>query len=98
MGPKLRLRWILVGVAALGVAALMAFMLAPRPIEIDTGTVLQGPIAETVADQGVARVREAGERAAAGLPPLPADEEVRRALALQLEGSGPAAAGVGRPR
>lgn len=31
-------------------------------------------------------------------PPLPADEEVRRALALQPEGSGPAALGVGRPR
>lgn len=59
MAPKLRLRWFLVAAAALGVAALMAFMLRPRAIEVDTGMVVQGPIAEAVADQGVARVREA---------------------------------------
>lgn len=56
---KFRLRWVLVAVLALGVAALLAFMFAPRPLEVDTAKVVTGPIAETVADQGVARVREA---------------------------------------
>lgn len=56
---KLRLRWVLIAVLALGVAALLAFMFAPRPLEVDTAEVVTGPIAETVADQGVARVREA---------------------------------------
>lgn len=46
----------------------------------------------------VARVREASERAVAGLPPLPAGEEVRRALALQPEGDDPVDLGAGLPR
>lgn len=59
MTPQRRLRWILIGLAGLAVAVMLGFMFAPRPVEVDVARVVEGPIAETVADQGVARVREA---------------------------------------
>jgi HlyD family secretion protein len=40
-------------------AATLGLLLAPRPAAVDLETVRVGPIAETVADQGSARVREA---------------------------------------
>lgn len=52
-------RWAL-GLAAVGgVAAALALMFAPRPVAVDVGVVARGPIAETVADQGYAQVRDA---------------------------------------
>ena len=59
MNQKRRLRWVLIGGVALGLAGLLAFMFAPRPLDVETARVVVGPIAETVADQGAARVREA---------------------------------------
>ena len=59
MNQKRRLRWVLIGGVALGLAGLLAFMFAPRPLDVETARVVVGPIAETVADQGSARVREA---------------------------------------
>lgn len=44
--------------AALAIAAVV-MLLAPRPVEVGTAVVSIGPIAESVADQGYARVREA---------------------------------------
>ncbi|MFZ5719729.1 MAG: efflux RND transporter periplasmic adaptor subunit [Pseudomonadota bacterium] len=52
-------RWTLIGGGALLVAVVFALLLAPRPVPVDAGAVVRGPIAETVADQGMARVREA---------------------------------------
>lgn len=58
MASKAQIRWLVVaGLFAAG-AALAAFLLAPRPLTVDAGTVGRGPIAETVADQGWARVRQ----------------------------------------
>ncbi|MCR5881062.1 FtsX-like permease family protein [Phenylobacterium sp. J367] len=52
-------RWGLgLAIAAL-VATVLALLFAPRPVEVDAASVRRGPIAETVADQGYARVREA---------------------------------------
>lgn len=52
-------RWMLIGAAALAVAVTLGLLLAPRPVAVDAAQVAVGPIAETVADQGFARVREA---------------------------------------
>lgn len=52
-------RWGLGALAAVVVAAMLALLLAPRPVAVDTGVVRLGPIADSVADQGAARVREA---------------------------------------
>lgn len=52
-------RWALGGAGLAVVVATLAFLLAPRPVEVQAGRVVRGPIAEAVADQGVARVREA---------------------------------------
>lgn len=59
MKPRKWAKWA-IGLAVAGaVAATLALLLAPRPVEVETARVLVGPIAETVADQGYARVREA---------------------------------------
>lgn len=52
-------RWALGIVAAAVVAATLWLLLAPRPVDVDVGVVRLGPIADSVSDQGVARVREA---------------------------------------
>ncbi|MBS0362937.1 MAG: efflux transporter periplasmic adaptor subunit, partial [Proteobacteria bacterium] len=53
------LRWTLLAVVIAVVAAVGVLMLAPRPVAVDEAAVRTGPIAESVADQGTARVREA---------------------------------------
>jgi len=52
-------RWALAGAVILVVAAALGLLLAPRPVPVDVQAVGRGPIAETVSDQGVARVRHA---------------------------------------
>jgi HlyD family secretion protein len=52
-------RWLLGGGIVLALAATVALLLWPRPAAVDLASVTQGPISETVADQGFARVREA---------------------------------------
>ncbi|MGZ5986041.1 MAG: efflux RND transporter periplasmic adaptor subunit, partial [Caulobacteraceae bacterium] len=39
-------------------AGAIAFLLAPRPLNVETGAVGRGPVAETVSDQGWARARQ----------------------------------------
>lgn len=58
--PKVRIvRWVLgATVAAIAVTG-FALLFAPRPVEVETRPVARGPIAETVSDQGYAKVREA---------------------------------------
>lgn len=53
------IRWLVIGVLGAIVAGLLIFVFWPRPIDVETAQVRLGPIAETVADQGTARVREA---------------------------------------
>ena len=47
----------------LGLASLLlvaiGLLFVPRPVEVDSALVSQGPISETLSDQGVAKVREA---------------------------------------
>ena len=52
-------RWALGGGAAAMAGTALLLLLAPRPVSVDVQPVRRGPIAETVSDQGVARVREA---------------------------------------
>jgi HlyD family secretion protein len=52
-------RWGLGGAVLAIVAATLFLLFAPRPVPVDLATVSRGPIAETVADQGYARAREA---------------------------------------
>lgn len=47
-----------VGLASLVLVAI-GLMFIPRPVDVDSTLVAEGPIAETVSDQGVAKVREA---------------------------------------
>jgi HlyD family secretion protein len=57
MARKTTVRWlILLALAAAGTGAI-AFLLMPRPLLVETGTVGRGPVAETVSDQGWARAR-----------------------------------------
>jgi HlyD family secretion protein len=58
MVRKVNVRWIVLTGLALAAAALLAFLFWPRALLVDTATVRTGPIAETVSDQGVARVRQ----------------------------------------
>lgn len=52
-------RWLLGGAVALLLASAAALLLWPRPAPVEVAVVAEGPIAETIADQGFARVREA---------------------------------------
>lgn len=52
-------RWALGGAALFALLATFGLLLAPRPAPVELATVQEGPISETVADQGSARVREA---------------------------------------
>lgn len=54
-----QMRWIVVGALGLGLVVLIAWLFAPRPISVEEAEVTVGPIAESVSDQGAARVREA---------------------------------------
>lgn len=58
MGRHWARRLLIGGLVAVAVAAI-ALLLAPRPVAVEAGRALVGPIDETVADQGEARVREA---------------------------------------
>jgi HlyD family secretion protein len=56
---KTQIRWLVVGTLGFVAAGLLVFLFWPRPVEVDAAQVRTGPIAETVADQGMARVRQA---------------------------------------
>ena len=59
MMTKVRLRWVVVSALGVIAASLLVWLFRPRPIDVDTAQVRLGPIADTVADQGMARVRQA---------------------------------------
>jgi HlyD family secretion protein len=59
MARKAHIRWIVLSALALIGAAILTFLFWPRPLQVEAAAVARGPIAETVADQGVARVRQA---------------------------------------
>jgi HlyD family secretion protein len=52
-------RWIVTGGVAIVATSGLVFLLWPRPLDVDAAMVRNGPLAETVSDQGVARVRQA---------------------------------------
>ncbi|MDE2487190.1 MAG: efflux transporter periplasmic adaptor subunit, partial [Alphaproteobacteria bacterium] len=52
-------RWAVVGAAAAVAVGALVLLLVPRPVPVDVGQTRVGPIAETVADEGYARVRDA---------------------------------------
>lgn len=54
-----QIRWIVVAIVLAALAGTVAWLFAPRPIAVDVAQVARGPIVESVADQGAARVREA---------------------------------------
>lgn len=56
---KAQARRVVLGALALIAASVLVFLFSPRPTEVDRALVRLGPIAETVADQGKARVRQA---------------------------------------
>jgi HlyD family secretion protein len=56
---KAQIRWLVVGALSLIAVGLLVFLFWPRPVEVDAAQVRNGPIAETVSDQGMARVRQA---------------------------------------
>ena len=59
MTGRVRRRWITIAGFALAGAAVLAWLWAPRPLEVDVAAVHRGPIAEAVSDQGAVRVRDA---------------------------------------
>lgn len=52
-------RWILGAAGAAVLLAMLVLLFGPKAVEVDAGAVRVGPIAESVADQGAARIREA---------------------------------------
>lgn len=54
-----RKRWMVIGGVGAALALLIVWLMWPRSVEVEAATVGRGPIAETVSDQGYARVREA---------------------------------------
>jgi HlyD family secretion protein len=52
-------RWLAVSTLGLAAAGVMVFLFWPRPTAVDADAVVLGPIADVVADQGIARVRRA---------------------------------------
>ncbi|MBS0296018.1 MAG: efflux RND transporter periplasmic adaptor subunit [Proteobacteria bacterium] len=56
---KTQVRWIVVAAVGVALVAGLALLFAPRPVPVDAARVVSGPIAESVQDQGWARVREA---------------------------------------
>jgi HlyD family secretion protein len=59
MARKAHIRWIVLSALALAGAMILTILFWPRPLAIEAAAVARGPIAETVTDQGVARVRQA---------------------------------------
>jgi HlyD family secretion protein len=59
MPRKTTIRWAVIGALALAAAAILGLLFWPRPLKVEVGSVTRGAIAETVSDQGVARVRQA---------------------------------------
>jgi HlyD family secretion protein len=55
---RAQIRWMVVSVLGLATAGLVVFLFRPRPVEVDAAVVSRGPIADVVADQGTARVRQ----------------------------------------
>jgi HlyD family secretion protein len=58
MARKANVRWFVIAALAAAAAGVLIFLFMPRPLLVDVATVDRGPIAETVADQGWARVRQ----------------------------------------
>jgi len=56
---KTLIRWVVIGLLAVAAVALVVFLFWPRPVDVDAAAVRRGPIADVVADQGTARVRQA---------------------------------------
>ncbi len=56
---RLHTRWLITGAFVTVVVLAVVWLVRPQPVEVETAAVQRGPIAETVADQGVARVRDA---------------------------------------
>ncbi|HEX7948583.1 MAG TPA: hypothetical protein VF495_28225, partial [Phenylobacterium sp.] len=52
-------RWAIGGTVLAAMAAVLWLLVAPRPVTVEAAAVQVGPLAESVADQGSARVREA---------------------------------------
>lgn len=52
-------RWALGALLAATVLVVLGLLLAPRPVAVDIGVASQGPIADTIAAEGQARVHEA---------------------------------------
>jgi HlyD family secretion protein len=52
-------RWVLVAAIGVALVAVIAWLFLPKPVEIEVAQAHIGPITESVADQGTARVREA---------------------------------------
>jgi HlyD family secretion protein len=52
-------RWLVIVLTLVTAAGALTWLLWPQPIQVDTAIVRRGPVAETVSDQGVARVRHA---------------------------------------
>jgi HlyD family secretion protein len=59
MARKAVVRWSLLSILGLTAVGIVVVLLLPRPIDVDTAVVTRGSIAETVADEGMARVRDA---------------------------------------
>jgi HlyD family secretion protein len=55
---KTSVRWVVIGALGLIAVSVLGFLFRPLPIDVETALVRVGPIAETVADQGTARVRQ----------------------------------------
>ncbi len=58
MASKATVRWTVVAALAVVSAATLAYLFRPVPVDATTAPITRGPIAETVSDQGVARVRQ----------------------------------------
>ena len=58
MPRKSVVRWMILTGLAVAAAALLVFLFAPRSLNVEVAVVRRGPIAETVSDQGQARVRQ----------------------------------------
>ena len=58
--PKIKwARWTIGGMVFVAAAVVLWLLFAPRPVSVEVQPVQVGPLAESVADQGYARVREA---------------------------------------
>ncbi len=58
MGAR-QYRWIVLAGLGLACVAVIVWLFLPRPVPVELALAFRGPIAESVADQGAARVREA---------------------------------------